>query len=131
MNTLVSLSLVAAVLLATSASLSGAQEQRQGRALSGSGAVNYGSSNSIEHSSAKSHLDAEDMKQGRQQVAEFFTAKNIVKSMIKLLFGNQSEVRSTSKQALGILNMVSLAQSLRCWSCYFQELVLTSLHYLE
>lgn len=94
------------VLFATSASLS-ALDQRQGRALSGSGSVNYGSSNSIEHSSAKSHLDVEDMKQGRQQVAEFFTAKNIVKSMIKLLFGNQAEVRSASKQALSILNKVS------------------------
>lgn len=106
MNTLVSLGLVVVVLFATSASLS-ALDQRQGRALSGSGSVNYGSSNSIEHSSAKSHLDVEDMKQGRQQVAEFFTAKNIVKSMIKLLFGNQAEVRSASKQALSILNKVS------------------------
>lgn len=80
-------------------------EQRQGRSLNGNGnslnSLNNGNSNMIEHSSMKSRSEE------KRQVQEFFTAKNVVKSIIKLLFGNQDEISATSRHVLGILGKVS------------------------
>lgn len=82
---------------------------RQGRSLasSSSGNVNNlsqnnGNSNIIEHSSSKSRIELE-----KRQVQEFLTTKNIFKSIMKLLFGNQEEISATSRHVLGILGKVS------------------------
>lgn len=82
---------------------------RQGRAIGGQGASanqllssHHGtSSNIIEHNSSKSHLEAE-----KRQVQDFLTTKNIFKSIIKLLFGNQDEISATSRNVLGVLTKV-------------------------
>lgn len=83
---------------------------RQGRAIGGQGASanqllsHHGtSSNTIEHNSSKSHFEAE-----KRQVQEFLTTKNIFKSIIKLLFGNQDEISATSRNVLGVLTKVRL-----------------------
>jgi len=72
---------------------------RQGRSIAG----NNLSHNSIEHSSSKSRIEQE-----KRQVQEFLTTKNIFKSIVKLLFGNQEEISATSRHVLGILGKVSL-----------------------
>lgn len=93
-------------------------EQRQGRSISGnSGSINSlshssqsvssgSNSNVIEHSTGKSRLEQE-----KRQVQEFLTAKNMFKSIIKLLFGNQEEISATSRNVLGIIGKVSLLLS--------------------
>lgn len=67
--------------------------ERQGRSIG-----NGGNSNVIEHTSSKSRIEAE-----KRQVQEFLTTKNIFKSLIKLLFGNQDEISATSRNVLGIM----------------------------
>lgn len=82
-------------------------EQRQARAISSSGGNGnsllggLGHSNTIEHSSSKSRLEQE-----KRQVQEFLTTKNIFKSIVKLLFGNQDEISATSRHVLGVLSKV-------------------------
>lgn len=78
------------------------QELRQGRSISGNG-----NSNMIEHSSGKSRIEQE-----KRQVQEFLTTKNIFKSIMKLLFGNQEEISATSRHVLGMVGKVSVQQKL-------------------
>lgn len=84
-----------------------ANEQRHGRSISTSGNASNsllngaGNSNIIEHSSSKSRLEME-----KRAVQEFLTTKNIFKSIMKLLFGNQDEVSATSRNVLGVLSKV-------------------------
>lgn len=76
---------------------------RQGRSLSNlSSANSNGNSNIIEHSSNKARIEQE-----KRQVQEFLTTKNLLKSVIKLLFGNRDEINATSRSVLGILGKVS------------------------
>jgi len=87
-------------------------EQRQGRSISSS-STNTGnqltsghhsllnSANIIEHSSSKSRLEQE-----KRQVQEFATTRNIIKTIIKLFFGNQDEVNATSRNVLGVISKV-------------------------
>ncbi|KAG9510864.1 hypothetical protein GZH46_00581 [Fragariocoptes setiger] len=73
---------------------------RQGRSSNnGSSGQNNAGSNSIESSKYRS-------EQERKQVMEFFTTKNILKSLIKLMWGNQDEVGATSRQVLSVLTKV-------------------------
>lgn len=81
------------------------QELRQGRSLAGNAnSMNSlnGNSNMIEHSSGKSRIEQE-----KRQVQEFLTTKNIFKSIMKLLFGNQEEISATSRHVLGMVGKVS------------------------
>lgn len=79
--------------------------ERQGRSISTSGSASNnlsstsGSSNIIEHNSKKSQHEAE-----KRAVAEFMTTRNIFKSIMKLLFGNQSDINATSKSVLSVLD---------------------------
>lgn len=75
--------------------------ERQGKSLSGNGG-----SNLIEHSSSKSRYEQE-----RRQVQDFLSAKNLVKTVIKLIFGNQDEISASSRNVLGILSKVSRGRS--------------------
>jgi hypothetical protein len=80
--------------------------ERQGRSISSSGnagnsLLNNGNLNVIEHSSSKSRLEQE-----KRAVQEFLTTKNIFKSIMKLLFGNQDEISATSRNVLGVLSKV-------------------------
>lgn len=87
------------------AAAAAANEQRQGRSISAAGTAGNsllsGSSNIIEHSTGKLKLEQE-----KRAVQEFLTTKNIFKSIMKLLFGNQDEVSATSRNVLGVLSKV-------------------------
>uniref|UniRef100_A0A6G1SAU0 Uncharacterized protein n=1 Tax=Aceria tosichella TaxID=561515 RepID=A0A6G1SAU0_9ACAR len=83
-----------------------ANNERQGRSISTSGntsnnLLNNGNLNVIEHSSSKSRLEQE-----KRAVQEFLTTRNIFKSVMKLLFGNQEEIGATSRHVLGVLSKV-------------------------
>lgn len=106
MNLLVS----ASILIVLSALMVAASEQqtdRQGKALSSSSNSPNSISlngNTIEHSSIKARIDQE-----RREIKEFMSAKNLIKSIITMLFGSQQEVRATSRS---LLNVVSKALDL-------------------
>lgn len=112
-------------------------ETRQGKSVganySSGNSITNGNSNVIEHhsTSSKAALAAE-----KRTVAEFMTPKNILKTIVKLLFGNQDEVAATSRNVLSVLGKVSnlfIFSSLpsrtnfltdhrfdthnRCWTC--------------
>lgn len=88
-----------------------ATSERQGRSISSAGTGNQlgsgthnllnSGSNIIEHSSSKSRLEQE-----KRQVQEFATTRNIIKTIIKLFFGNQDEVNATSRNVLGVISKV-------------------------
>lgn len=107
MNLLVSTTITILALLALTGSLGSATEQqpsnRQGKALSSSGnsANSISNSNVIDHTSSKSRIELE-----KRQVQEFLTAKNLFKSVMKLLFGNQDEISATSRHVMSILGKV-------------------------
>lgn len=118
MNVLISLLVLAliSVNLSMAEQSSGQQQQaadstnvdRQGRSLSNlSSSNNNGNSNIIEHSSNKARIEQE-----KRQVQEFLTTKNLLKSVIKLLFGNRDEINATSRSVLGILGKVCNTQCL-------------------
>ena len=73
---------------------------RQSRSIPSQGNTsNNGNFNTIDHSSSKLGLEQE-----RRAVQEFLTPKNIVKSIVRLLFGNPEEVSATSRSVLSIVN---------------------------
>lgn len=84
---------------------SGLVAERQGRSLS-----NSGNANMIEHNSYKSKLEME-----RRQVQEFLTTKNILKSIVKLIFGSQQEMAATSRNVISILSSVSIESDSCGW----------------
>lgn len=73
-------------------------KSRQSRSIGSSS-----SSNMIDHGITKSKIELE-----RKQVQEFMTTKNILKSIMKLIFGNPDEISATSRNVIGILGKVSL-----------------------
>lgn len=113
------ISIVILALVATSLTLANEQPRqqvaanqpsadRQGRSVSGnSNSGNSlhqnGNSNFIDHNSSKARIELE-----RRQVQEFMTLKNLAKSIVKLVFGNQDEISATSRHVLGILGKVSV-----------------------
>lgn len=72
---------------------------RQSRSIGSSS-----SSNMIDHGNGKSKIEME-----RKQVQEFLTTKNILKSIMKLIFGSQDEISATSRNVISILGKVSVS----------------------
>lgn len=111
MNNLLASALVVLTVLAVASPLTVGAEQtgnnmmeRQGRSVSGNShnkEINNGA-NSIDINSQKAKIELE-----KREVQNFLTTKNILKSIMKLLFGTQEEVGSTSRHVLGVLEKVS------------------------
>lgn len=107
-NLIVSALVVIAVLAVGSLTVEAEQTgnmmvERQGRSLGSSHSkeINNGA-NSIDVNSQKAKIESE-----KREVQNFLTTKNILKSIMKLLFGTQDEMAATSRSVLGILSKVS------------------------
>ena len=100
-SALVLLALAASVSLAAT-DTSAPTDSRQGRSISSSSSGNNlvsSTHNTIEHSTGKSRLESE-----KRQVQEFLSAKNIFKSIVKLVFGNADEANATSRQVMTMIS---------------------------
>lgn len=106
-NLLVSALVIIAVLAVGSLTVKADQTgnsmmERQGRSLSGNSKDNNNGVNSIDINSQKAKIESE-----KREVQNFLTTKNILKSIMKLLFGTQDEISATSRSVLGVLSKVS------------------------
>lgn len=110
MNNLIVSALVVVALLAVGSLTAEAEQtgnnmmvERQGRSLGSSHSKEINNvANSIDVNSQKAKIESE-----KREVQNFLTTKNILKSIMKLLFGTQDEMAATSRSVLGILSKVS------------------------